>query len=582
MIAIWEWLRERDPRLYWIAAAASAVAFAMRFALGIPAVRIELARIFVGSTSALNLYTRLVQACVRFTRGLLFSKDGTKRSFLESYAFFIALAWAYTVVFFLLGWATGGSGTAGQFPIIARDYPLDGTRIAILLGFAVLGYFVWRAVKTRDIENPAVVKAPHARRLLFACLAFAVVFGALWWAQDRAFGLDQNAKLIMQITMAGVAFLALYMSGLPEIGFLFAATASYGYAMGIPLLIGVPLTVAIASLLAGPWPIWFSTVAIPVGMYVYYLTTPLEINLSDTHALVLGTLGFLPVAAVVFGTEINLPRQDQPKGRGIGIPLLYALVVLTVLALSAYSSTSQVQDGLAFAAIAFWLFMPLLNALFDYSSWSFTWFLMQHLTNYLSGASTVQEERSYLLKVLMDLLSTMGRVMVVFGHIAANLAYTLLMLVAIYFCIPFVIEAINAVMHPVRPQYWLDSASIVGGVLARPYQGDGLWVAAVLYSTLVPSMLHLVIAVVAILSTAFQPGNVRQAWNVLMEDNPPGNQLVSAITVATRYVTIAVAVALLALLIVGEVFLKYSPYVPELMTAVGAQAIQWSRALLAN
>ena len=85
----------------------------------------------------------------------------------------------------------------------------------------------------------------------------------------------------MQAGAAAVAAVSIYLSSIPYIGFLFAATASYGYAVGIPILVAVPLTVAIASILAGPWPIWFSTIVIAALMVIYYSTIPAASSAGD-------------------------------------------------------------------------------------------------------------------------------------------------------------------------------------------------------------------------------------------------------------------------------------------------------------
>ena len=432
-----------------------------------------------------------------------------RRPVIQIYSTFLALALAYTVVLFFIGWATGGSGAIGQFRVIVPNYALV-TRIAIAAGWGLLGYLVWSSV--RDHERFSQVTADKLAafgiglrpELVFALAGGAMVFLSQWISQDRTFTLSPGAILITQVALACAAFIAIYWNKRSAVGFTHVATACYGLSIGVPILIGVPIAVAIVTVIAGNGPLLASTTIIPLLMLLYYYVLPISFQATEFSNLALAAIACFPLLLAVFAVSY----QDSSFPRAI----VYSIISFLPFWIPVSFSSYQISDPVAFAVVIFWFLVPVINGVWDSISWWLTWSLLNHLR---AALNRIEEPENTTLLSLGRWKSIGQRFAILTTHIGVNFVISSCLFMLTFFVVLAALALGNGLVKSSHPEYMVDVEKLLAAVKSDPYAGDGLWMMTMVFVTLIPALFHLFFVLMATFLSGISPGLVARAWGIL-------------------------------------------------------------------
>ena len=213
----------------------------------------KLLQLLTGGTTVFRRYSEALSGFVNFLTPFFYSKDNGAprfRGVVSVYSTFLAIALGYTVSLFFLGWSLTGEANVGNISLI-KPYPL-APRILIAFGWLLLGVLAFYAVnnyqdaqgKLETLAKKYYLPPPH---FTLAFIGGAIVFGSQYVSRDRDFGFEPNVILYGQTILGVLAFIAIISTERYLIGFTYVASACYGLALGVPILIGIPLAVAIAT-----------------------------------------------------------------------------------------------------------------------------------------------------------------------------------------------------------------------------------------------------------------------------------------------------------------------------------------------
>jgi hypothetical protein len=431
------------------------------------------------------------------------------RPLIQIYSTFLALALAYTVVLFFIGWATGGSGEIGQFRVIVPDYGLV-TRLAIAVGWGFLGYLVWTSVRDHERFNQVTANKLAALgirlrpELAFALAGGAMVFLSQWISQDRTFTLSPAAILITQIALALAAFIAIYWNKRSAVGFTHVATACYGLSIGVPILIGVPIAVAIVTAIAGKGPLLVSTTVVPLLMLLYYYVVPGWFQETEFSNLVLAAIGCFPLLLAVFAVSL----RDTSLARAI----VYSIISFLPFWIPVSFSSYQISHPVAFAVVVFWFLVPVINGVWDSISWWLTWRLLNHLR---AALDRIEELEGATLLSLSRWKSIGQRFAILTSHIVVNFVISSCLFMLTFFVVLAALALGNELVRSSRPEYMVNVEKLLSAVKNDPYAGDGLWMMTMVFVTLIPALFHLFFVLLATFLSGISPRLVARSWGVL-------------------------------------------------------------------
>lgn len=458
----------------------------------------------------LSRYIRWLGLFLDRTRGLIYYGHGKKRNIASIYTRFIAIALGYTVVLFFIAWGTGGDGRVGDEPIIIPEYTLS-SKIALIICFLFLALFVLRSVTSPNTIDQKLIplfagnrKHYHATLALIGAIS---VFLSQYISADRVALIGSfNLIIIQAILSLLAAYLILYVSE-PIRAFSFIITASFALAVGIPIIIGIPLGIALVSVNAGIWPVIVSVIAVPVLMYQYFY-----VDFSSETLRVL-SLGFIACFPVLIAAWFQTYRTT-----GLLTTILFGITAFLPVYIPVSFSSYQVSEPMAFGILIFWCVLPILNAVWDALSWAASWFLLSHLRTSLSLDDRYGDQTDGWKRALMRV---MRRITAISSHILADFVLAIIFLLAVFSVVVAAIEISNFLIVDIRPQYVINIAKLIKDMIEQPWAGNGFWLASLIFSTLLPTFVHFLLAFLALFMLAAAPIGLEESLKSLADEAAP-------------------------------------------------------------
>jgi hypothetical protein len=343
------------------------------------------------------------------------------------------------------------------------------------------------------------------------------------------------------------------------------AAACYGLTLGVPILIGVPLAVAIGTTLTGSAPLLVSTTLIPFLMALYYYALPTVFQASEASSLVLAAIACLPLMLVIFSIASKTTSVVQA--------IVYSVVSFLPFWIPVALSKNQISDPVAFAIVVFWFVVPMLNGVWDSISWALTYSLLRNLRSTLQR---IEERESSSPGLMFRLIASIQRLIVLVVHVGANLILSSLILIVTFFAVVVALQVVNIVIRPFHPEYMVNVKGLLEAVKSNPYTGDGLWIVAMVFATMVPALVHLSVVFFAVLIIA--TGSKHDGWTTLIlgPDDVSWKEAASAINLAAVYMALSFFFGSLVLLGLGALYFTYvsNQTVGDLLSAIGNVALR--------
>jgi len=458
----------------------------------------------------LSRYIRWLGLFLDRTRGLIYYSHGKKRNIASIYTRFIAIALGYTVVLFFIAWGTGGDGRVGEEPIIVPQYTLT-SKIVLIFCFLFFALFVLRSVTSPNSIDQTLLPIFSGNKnryhVTLALMGAIAVFLSQYISADRVNLIGQINLIIIQVGLSLLAaYLILYVSE-PIRAFSFIITASFALSVGIPIIIGIPLGIALVSINAGIWPVIVSVIAVPVLMYQYFY-----VDFSSETLRVL-SLGFIACFPVLIAAWFQTYRTT-----GLIATVLFGIAALLPVYIPVSFSSNQVSEPMAFGILIFWCVLPILNAVWDALSWAASWFLLSHLRTSLS-----RDDRTHGLTAgwKTALMRVVRRVSTISAHILADFLLAIIFLLAVFSVVVAAIEISNSLIADIRPQYIVNIEGVIEDMLDQPWAGNGFWLASLIFSTLLPTFVHFLLAFLALFMLAAAPIGLEESLKNLADEDAP-------------------------------------------------------------
>jgi hypothetical protein len=124
----------------------------------------------------------------------------------------------------------------------------------------------------------------------------------------------------------------------------------------------------------------------------------------------------------------------------------------------------------------------------------------------------------------------------------------------------------------------VDVKGLLEAVKLDPYTGDGLWIVAMVFATMVPALVHLSVVFFAVLVIATGSRHKQDPWAILSEgrDKVSLEKGGSAINLAALYMALSFFFGSLVLLGLGALYFTYvsNQTVGDLLNAIGNVALR--------
>jgi hypothetical protein len=164
---------------------------------------------------------------------------------------------------------------------------------------------------------------------------------------------------------------------------------------------------------------------------------------------------------------------------------------------------------MAFGILVFWCVLPILNAVWDALSWAVSWFLLTHLRQSLQKIENGRHVTDNPLRdALRPLIVVIKRISLIAVHVFADLILAIIFLFGIFVFVVLAIELSNNVISEMRPEYVIDLRETITDMVHSPWDGDGFWLASLIFSTLIPTFVHFVIAFCSLFILALAPSEL--------------------------------------------------------------------------
>lgn len=339
----------------------------------------------------------------------------------------VTVAMVYAVVFFVGSWALGGPGTVGNTLLLPK---LAWWQQA-LWGVATIASLV--GIGLIAFRHQRIDRAPRERLAarLRAHFGARAERTAAWIY--RLAGAIAAASILLAVAFdaggSGALAAAVLGAFAGVLAVVFAVSGAYAIAFAVVFAIGGALAGAFAEAWAG--------------------------------ALAFAAAGAVAVAA---------PFAGAGAFAVAGTVAAIAMGVFVVLAIAASGSTSLDAGGVAL--LLFFVALPILNAVLDWPSWWVSRKLGGNLVDQI--AKDAGRRRRSVVLVLHGLADFIA-------------AVVLLYLLAI--ALPFMIELFNLWAEASGVSKPLELRAFLNRAVSQPWP-DGLWVLAMLLSTLFPTLLH--------------------------------------------------------------------------------------------
>lgn len=473
-------------------------------------------RFIVGGSTVFQRYSGALNAFVE--RLTPFFYDGPHvRKPIHIYSTFLAIALGYTVTIFFLGWSLTGDASIGIVRLIKPDYPTV-IRAAIAVGWVLLGFLVIYSVTTWPTGQQGLAEVARRLRIplslpfMLSFAAACLVFLSQYVSRlphpnalaPRTFGFSPSTILYVQIALAVLTFVAMYRSDRYFSGFAYVATACYGLALGVPILIGIPLGVAIATYYVGRTPILASTALVPAVMLAFGFLVNSTFQVSEYGALALAAIACSPIALTMY--------LMNPTGVSRSVRLGYAGATFLPVWIPVSFSENQISHPVAFAVVIFWFLVPLLNAIWDSLSWWATWGLLDSLRKSLAKLVDEPTGNFIALQRVWQVIKGIGLLSI---HVVANLLVSTALFFAMFFMVIVGLRIIGRITPPSFKDYFIDVPSLLAQIQQNPFGGDGFWLVMLVFITLFPALFHLLAIVFGVVAIALAPRKVQEAFEVV-------------------------------------------------------------------
>ncbi len=331
----------------------------------------------------------------------------------EAYGVSAALALFYPLALVLLIWIATGENHSGMDGFLSQTAPV-WQRQTFISSLALGGFFMWRSFRTGVGQgNPL-----YGLGLGIFAIAIAIAIAVSGAGAGAVAGAGAGAVAVAGIVAGADAVV---------VAVVIAAAVTTAVASAVTTAVAGPFTAAGAGVGVG--------VAVGVGV------------------------GVGAVGRVI----------KQYKGRGyLALSILYSVVAFAAAAL--FAGEYNWQPGLSGAFIIFILFVPTVNAVFDWASISLT--------------------RGLLRRSLADGVSDRLRI----GLGILDLGLALLLLIGLIVTLGFVIQAFNATAIAAGGDPQLKLTNLISGIAAEPFKVDYLWIHLMVFSTLLPTLVHVLTA----------------------------------------------------------------------------------------
>ncbi len=407
------------------------------------------------------------------------------------------IAMVYTLVFFVAGWGFGGPGGLGPDGFMGKtDDPSGGGWLAaaFVTSLAVLGIAAWK----REVIDAWFWA--RARRLLPGGWPEWLVRGVV--------------AVVFGVSMFGVLYGLLGVNG--AVAFALALAFAGVGAIAFAIAFAGAVAVAVAFVIA--YAVFFFTVFEDTGTGALSLAIVYVFAFAYTLAF---AFAFAAAFAVAFADSVSDPG--------------FLVFVL------------------------FFLLLPIVNGFLDYLSLSVSRRLGRHLLGKrekekerdglerLVRASSTPQQLAMRARIILLLKEKEKekekektiRIRTILGHTAIDLAAAAVLLAALAFVVPWVVQSFNLIFGPSEGGEPLPLKPLLARVSADDASvGDRLWVGGMLFSTLVPTAAHLAILWTGLFALV---GRWRPRIIKILQKPPdphPDRASAAELTVAARYLVL--------------------------------------------
>ncbi len=408
-----------------------------------------------------NTYRNLLRAGLDFL-GNIFGKPWGGQALSVS----IALSFCYTLGVFFLVWLAGGQGKLGPSVILPEDWPLLARGI-LCLTFIL---FILLIFYHENINKKFV--AFHIERFEVS----AKLINRIYIGIGTIIFLIILFLLRSNIEVGRFTFLIIF---LPVIIFSLSIVLEI---VGIGIGIGIGIGVIVGGGLGG-----LGGLVIGAGFVIggtLILAATAGIGIREGGALIVSVIG-IGIGVIGFGLWSEI----------------FELITLNNGNVAIRFSNDSLADLfgvliLNYAIVSFLLFLlilPMMNGMLDYISWAISRFLGEQILRHQSFSRIVM-------------------------HVLLDMVVAILLLLVLTFLLTFGLEVINRfVLEPL--QIPIDISGMMEQTMQSPLGQDGLWISFMLFSTLIPTMLHFGVALSSLSTLYFTTKNYRKRLiEVLKED----------------------------------------------------------------
>ncbi len=418
-------------------------------------------------------------------------RDIRYRGFIRVYGIFLSISIGYTVSFFFISWILGGSGSVGQVDIYEKWSFEDGRLqlLGLMAAFAVVLVLV-----LSDYDRSEAIARKIFSKILFerAFDIFSVIFtfAVVYYTIYEGTELDVippswvdplESKAVSAFVAATLAALFVATSVTKIMGMTWGSLAGVAFWLDVPIIIVFPFALIISVIVSGFWPLVISGVLVPSVLIAYF---GFDGHLLDTGRYIVAAALAAPLAAAVY--QNCAPYYKEHHGNVV-FAILLAAITLVVLSFALALKDSATNRDIAYFVLFFWLMLPLCNAIWDALSWSVTWELLTRLRERLDELG--RRPRSLGAEIRKALLFLAHLLFEIVAASAAFFGVAVSIFLVFFWSNSFILRDGEEVVA----DYPIDIIGITSAFIENPLSGDGFWMATLLLSTLLPTVLHLIV-----------------------------------------------------------------------------------------
>lgn len=420
------------------------------------------------------------------------------------------LALGYAYVFFFVAYVMGAPGGLGEGVMWAP--PVDETSISIKLLIAVfsilvppLAFLLARWSGRFPVNWERRFKLGICRRLGSTSLSFEVYYRLLsagivgiifFFFGSRS---ETLAAVIVFLSFYGLiastSWIGHHLATVFSLSWLQSPLVTIVGALIAGALAAVPKSAAILGALLGALAVVGIGVAASAAatsgftatvafLLVIATASGLDTNSSRGGAGIFGIVAAVIALAVAVGISISVLAKRRLGLCGLFAGPIGLLVGLAAVA-ALFGSGKQFSDEVIFAWITLLLALPIINGIWDFGSWLISRSLGKHLLGKLKGK-----------------YGSISQGWTIFWHIAADLVIAIGFLLSLAWFLGLAFESYHNIgvwWHSAEQGPLPQLIQDIKNAAAEPFS-KGLWLTAMLLSTLIPTLLHGAMAIAGALS----------------------------------------------------------------------------------